>query len=246
MRDEGIVDVEKRKEQVEYVLGDPTIFPPELLSWLKRFIEQSGIQLPASSIFGTFSAGTGSVRNLAAGIVLPFAGPNPPPGSLAANGQSVSRAEYPKLFEAIGVTYGAVDANTFNLPDYRDRALYGVGVALPAVTMNDGLPNGSRSPRHKHTLNWNDPGHGHGVTDGGHSHGGGVIGATHNPFNGNLLVQNGTVNLQATEIVGIPGSGANIGVSAAATGISASVGPQENPNVDAPAYHAVLYVITTG
>ena len=58
-RDEGIIDVERRKDTAEYTLGDPTVFPPEFLVWLKRFIEQSGIQLPASSIFGTFSPGTG-------------------------------------------------------------------------------------------------------------------------------------------------------------------------------------------
>jgi len=181
-RDEGIVDVERRKDTAEYTLGDPTVFPPEFLVWLKRFIEQSGIQLPASSIFGTFSPGTGSVRNLAAGIVLPFAGPVAPPGSLPCNGQSVARLTYPGLFEAIGTTYGAVDVNSFNVPDYRDRTLFGIGSILAALTDNDGRPMGQRGPSHHHgiALNTDSKGsHSHGGADGaagGHSHSGGVDG----------------------------------------------------------------------
>jgi hypothetical protein len=53
--DGGIIDVEKRKKQAEYTLGDPTVFPPEFLVWMKRYIEQSGITLPASAIFGISS-----------------------------------------------------------------------------------------------------------------------------------------------------------------------------------------------
>lgn len=41
-------------------------------------------------------------------------------------GQAVSRTTYSALFEAIGTTYGAGDgATTFNLPDYRGRAIVG-------------------------------------------------------------------------------------------------------------------------
>jgi len=215
--EEGIVDVEKRKKSVEYTLGDPTIFPPEYLSWLKRFIEQSGIQLPASSIFGTFQAGGGSVRNLAPGIIIAFSGANPPPGSLAADGQSVSRTEYPKLFEIIGTTYGSVDANTFNVPDYRDRTLFGVGATLTAVTQNDGQPHGSRGPQHRHTVT--DPGHGH-------------PGAS------------SVVNVGTNQgMGGGGGDGVMTPTPNAVTGIS--VGPAGKP-LDAPAYHGVLYVITTG
>jgi microcystin-dependent protein len=220
---EGIVDVERRKGAAEYTLGDPTVFPPEFLSWLKRYIEQSGIQLPASSIFGTFSPGTGSVRNLTAGIVLPFAGPSPPPGSLLCQGQSVSRLTYPALFDAIGTTYGAVDINSFNLPDYRDRTLFGVGQTLTAVTQNDGQALANRGPKHRHT-----------VTDPGHSHSGGIIGGVQSPPNGNLIVQDGSHN--AAEVLGMGSSG---------TGVKVGPGPTTAP-LDAPAYHAVNYVITTG
>ena len=46
--DEPIVDVEKRTKEVGQILGDPTLFPVEFLNWLKRYLEQSGMQLPAS------------------------------------------------------------------------------------------------------------------------------------------------------------------------------------------------------
>ena len=68
----GIVDVERRKRQAEYTLGDPTVFPPEFLSWLKRFIEQSGIQLPASSIYGVVVGAAGSLSSVAPGVDHPL------------------------------------------------------------------------------------------------------------------------------------------------------------------------------
>lgn len=239
-RDEGIIDVERRKDSAEYTLGDPTVFPPEFLSWLKRFIEQSGIQLPASAIFGSFTAGISSVRNMAPGIILPYASPTPPPGALACDGSPHPRSEFAKLFDIIGTTYGAPDGSSFNVPDYRDRTLFGIGAALAAVTANDGQPHGSRGPAHKHSIN--DPGHGHGISDPGHSHGGGAVGGVQAPPNGNLIVQDGSHN--AAEVIAIQSSGTGIGVNAAATGITA--GPPGSTLLDAPAYHGVLYIITTG
>ncbi|MBR6126794.1 tail fiber protein [bacterium] len=43
-------------------------------------------------------------------------------------GDAVSRVTYSALFEIYGVTYGAGDGiNTFNLPDFRNRVLWGSG-----------------------------------------------------------------------------------------------------------------------
>jgi len=278
-RNEGIVDVERRKGSAEYTLGDPTVFPPEFLSWLKRFIEQSGIQLPASAIYGTFSPGTGSVRNLAAGIILPFAGGTPPPGSLVCQGQSVSRINYPALFDVIGTTYGAVDVNTFNIPDYRDRALYGIGATLAALTANDGRPMGQRGPSHHHgvALNTNGAGsHSHaGATGnaGGHSHGGGVDGDgghghTFNIAGPNYVTrQQGTagaffdpvdsLNYSSAAVGGSGGHGHGLhidGVGDHSHGIASDGNHSHSVagdtsgggGADTPAYHGVLYVITTG
>jgi len=68
------------------------------------------------------------------GVLMPFAGVAPPAGWLVADGSAVSRADYPQLFAAIGITYGAGNGSTtFNLPDMRGRAPIGAGVG-PGLT----------------------------------------------------------------------------------------------------------------
>lgn len=62
------------------------------------------------------------------GTVHAYAGSSVPAGWLACNGQAVSRSEYQFLFNVIGTTYGTGDGSTtFNVPDYRECALVGVG-----------------------------------------------------------------------------------------------------------------------
>lgn len=54
------------------------------------------------------------------GAVLFFAATTPPPGFLKANGATISRSVYAKLFAAVGTTFGAGDGSTtFTLPDMR-------------------------------------------------------------------------------------------------------------------------------
>jgi len=227
-RDEGIVDVEKRKTEVEYVLGDPTIFPPEYLVWLKRFLEQSGLQLPASAIFGSLTpgGGSGTLRNIAAGVIVPFAGGVAPAGSIPCNGQVVLINDYPKLHEILGATWGPQTATTFTVPDLRDRSLYGAGTQI-ALAQTDGQAVGNRGAVHRHTVT--DPKHGHAINAT-------ATGAIHGPPNGNLIVQDGSLPYSAVEVAG--GS-----VTPGGTGIS--VGPAGKP-LDAPAWAGILYVITTG
>ena len=51
---------------------------------------------------------------------------NPPSGWLICDGSAISRAEYPKLFLAIGTLYGAGDGtSTFNLPNLKGRVSVG-------------------------------------------------------------------------------------------------------------------------
>jgi hypothetical protein len=53
MREQSaVVDVATRRRQVSEVLEDPTLFPVSYLGWLKRYLEQSGMTLPQSSIIG--------------------------------------------------------------------------------------------------------------------------------------------------------------------------------------------------
>lgn len=70
---------------------------------------------------------------------------------LACDGVAYSRVDYKPLFDTIGTTWGAGDGvNTFNVPDLRDRALYGAGTAV-GLGATDGVAYGSRGgPAHHH------------------------------------------------------------------------------------------------
>ena len=60
------------------------------------------------------------------GTVLSFAGNTVPHGYLLCNGASYPTANYPDLYAVIGNTYGG-DTENFNVPDYRETVLVGVG-----------------------------------------------------------------------------------------------------------------------
>ena len=60
------------------------------------------------------------------GTVLSFAGQTAPHGYLLANGASYKVTDYPDLYAVIGNTYGG-DSTNFNVPDYRETVLVGVG-----------------------------------------------------------------------------------------------------------------------
>ena len=60
------------------------------------------------------------------GCIFPFAGINLPVGYLLCNGASYAVADYPDLYAVIGNTYGG-DTENFNVPDYRETVLVGVG-----------------------------------------------------------------------------------------------------------------------
>jgi len=61
-----------------------------------------------------------------AGTVDYFANSTSPVGYLECNGQAVSRTQYPELFTAIGIVYGAGNGTTtFNVPDLRGEFIRG-------------------------------------------------------------------------------------------------------------------------
>jgi microcystin-dependent protein len=132
---------------VAKLLSDPTYFPVEFRTWLKNYIEGAGIQINASQIRG----GAGGSVNLPPGIILPYAGGTIASNVLPCDGQAVSRSFYDGLYEAIGTVWGAGDGTTtFNMPDLRDRALFGAG-SVVGLAGNDGRPLGSRGgPSHHH------------------------------------------------------------------------------------------------
>jgi len=71
----------------------------QLKAWLVRVVGMSGI----------------------VGQVEMFAFTPLPAGWLACEGQSLLREEYPALLTAIGLTFGAVDNDHFNIPDMRRK-----------------------------------------------------------------------------------------------------------------------------
>lgn len=58
-------------------------------------------------------------------------GANPPDGWLICDGQTVSREEYSRLFDAVGEAFGSGDGQTtFNLPKGLRQNLFGEGTKL--------------------------------------------------------------------------------------------------------------------
>ena len=83
--------------------------------------------------------GDGEIVANPIGTILAFAGSSAPAGHILCDGIAVSRTTYSALFGVIGTTYGAGDGSTtFNPPDLRGRALFGVdnmgGTAANRVT----------------------------------------------------------------------------------------------------------------
>lgn len=65
--------------------------------------------------------------DIAAGFVQVYVGSTPPPGWMFCTGAAISRTTYAELFSVIGTTFGIGDGSTtFNLPDYRGRAIFGM------------------------------------------------------------------------------------------------------------------------
>jgi microcystin-dependent protein len=235
---------EDEKSLLKRILAEPLEFPIEFRSWLKNFFETSGIILPRSSISGY--SGTG-VRfdDFPPGVIMAWAGSTLPSACLPCNGAAVTRAFYKDLFDAIGTTWGVGDGTTtFNVPDLRDRALYGAGSKVLLGKTDNGA-YGTRGPSHYHTMN-NAGYHGHSLSIDGvgdHSH------AYDRAYGVALPIQNaadGNAN-----VVGITGGGTG-GAGSHSHGGSTSGDGDHKHVVDGgglantPAYAGVQYVVTTG
>lgn len=139
-------------------------------------VSAAGVSGLADGCVGFTKVDAGLAAKLVpSGAVMPFAGANAPTGWLVCAGQAVSRSLYADLFAAIGTAHGAGDGSTtFNLPDLRGRAVFGVdsmgGTAASRVTtavsgINGvalGASGGSEAMHaHTHTATVTDPGHSH-------------------------------------------------------------------------------------
>jgi microcystin-dependent protein len=116
------------------------------------------------------------------GEIRLFAGPIDAENFLEPNGSSVLRSQYPELFAAIGTTYGAVDGNSFNLPDYR-------GVFFRGMDNGRGLDLGRTLGSYQAD------------EFGSHRHIGGYAGVNANASYGVTTAPNGNINSQSGQSV---------------------------------------------
>jgi microcystin-dependent protein len=91
------------------------------------------------------------------GAVIAYAGAGSPAGWLPCDGRAVDPATYPRLYAAIGTTWGTGPAGTFRVPDLQGRVILSPSGLHPL-----GTSGGSETPAHTHPQT-----HGHTI---GHSH----------------------------------------------------------------------------
>ena len=95
-----------------------------IVAWVKKYVKQIGLKL------------------LPIGMVIFYLGVSVPEGFLVCNGASLSKTEYPELYEVIEDRCGSVDSAHFSLPNMHHKFMEGttelseVGDYIPA-----GLPN---------------------------------------------------------------------------------------------------------
>jgi microcystin-dependent protein len=148
------------------------------------------------------------------------------------------RASYPAAFwqAMIALGFAGDDGTKFGVPDYRGRTLVGKGTHadVNAFTDNDGLVVGSRTPKHKTSIN--DPNHHH--TDDGAV----LTGNDINPAGAHY----GYVPFDSTGLAAPRGVhyAANRPTSDVVTGISG--GTQDARPIDTPAYGVVNWFIYDG
>ena len=88
------------------------------------------------------------------GSIIPYLGGDVPYGWLLANGASVLRSQYNKLFALIGTKFGAVDEAHFNLPNLHHRFIEGTtSLSEVGSYVEAGLPNSRGGSPYIHTTN---------------------------------------------------------------------------------------------
>jgi microcystin-dependent protein len=141
------------------------------------------------------------------GGLMPYLSPSAPNSNFALPvGQAISRTTYSTLFSLVGTTFGGGDGSTtFNIPDLRGRAVFGLdnmgGLAASRITVAGGNYDGSAlggvGGAQNHTLSQSEiPSHQHAVflRDTGHTHtlpstlAGAGAGGTNALFSGGVAV----------------------------------------------------------
>lgn len=164
-----------------------------------------------------------STSLLPSGTIIDYGGSAAPTGFLACNGAAVSRTTYAALFSAIGTTWGSGDGSTtFNVPDLRGRATFGVGTGSGLTARTLGAQIGGETvainvtnlPAHNHTVTVTDPGHAHSINDPGHFH---SFGAASNIANGGgspSAFNAGSTGATGSATTGVSLNGSTTGITA--------------------------------
>jgi microcystin-dependent protein len=96
---------------------------------------------------------------------------------LICDGRSLSKNQYPDLYDVISTSFGSVDSNHFNLPDFRGRVFGGLNISHPlgqSVGTEQETLTTNQIPSHTHTATSDNNGShthtGNTSTDGLHTH----------------------------------------------------------------------------
>ena len=115
------------------------------------------------------------------GTVIDFAGDMPPSKWLPCDGRELSRISYAALFAVLGVMWGAGDGSTtFNVPDFRGRAVIGLdsdngaGLANRVTSAGSGIdssePGRAGGSQYMHAHSHTGGAHSHGISQSAHQH----------------------------------------------------------------------------
>lgn len=132
--------------------------------WVGIAVATDAEMVPRLKLPGYAASSIGGGSGVPVGTVLPFAGSTPPSGYALCDGSPIGGGVYPRLFAAIGQTWGSGDGGilSFNLPDLRGRAVFGVGQGSGLTPRNLGTAGGAET----HTLsNAQVPPHNHSITN---------------------------------------------------------------------------------
>jgi microcystin-dependent protein len=126
---------------------------------------------------GTFTEPIGSIK-MYAGLAAPAGG-----FYMLCDGSQISRTTYATLFSVIGTVYGGGDgANTFTIPDLRERVVIGKSATRTRIPQYDATQLGNSFGVGVHPLVVGEmPAHTHSVADSGHAH---AITGQVSPLNG--------------------------------------------------------------
>ena len=179
-------------------------------------------------------------EDVPAGCVMASVLSADPRGWLICDGRAISRQYNPRLFGAIGTTFGAGDGvSSFNLPDYRGAFLRGSGTAA-AHTEYTGetvfsTPQLHATQEHKHPITDVSHHHSYTVVSGTNNVADFVVGSEPKPYDSTTPASTGDT------LTGITRTNQDIGTLALAD--SATHYPLSNVNETRPFNYGINWII---